>query len=401
MEWKQWKRVPLRFALVHGVCVAAAAAQESVIFSLTSSATAPFGNLADTELAIRDVPAGMTRPWLSIATGAFYAGDVNGDGTSDEWKDVDAVWVKQGADRVEEIWLSFNTTFGGFLDGDIVRLTPAGGLVVNESEAHLMQIFGLTDGQMDLDGLHVGPDGKIYVSFADDEPTTGLSTDKPNVVTDGSIVYWDPVASTVGVALTEGNIDALVSHALGKSIKTGDTLGIAMDASGTLAFSVQSPSSDDASVFSAGNSGTILVAESTLGLSSGAEMDALDLTPAPIEFLAARATPRLVPANQVTVVDLDGMAANHAFLLTLSLTKGNSDYIQYDGFYGLALDPNDWLFSASIADLPWTYGVTDAAGHAAVTFDPAPPGFTLTVYAQAYDFDAHVVGTPIAIELQG
>ncbi len=375
-------------------------AQESVIFSLTSSGTAPFGTLADTEMALFDPQFGACRPWCSIASAAFFAGDLDGDGVTDEWKDVDAIHVEQVGGRVTELYVSFNSTTGPWLDGDIVRVLPNGSLALAWSEARLIADFGLTDGQMDVDGMHLGSDGRLFVSFSDDEASSILSTDVAGVITDGSIVSWDGSKPLAAVEVTEAGIDGFVSHALGKNVKTGDTLSVAMDVNGVLAFTVQSPSSDDATVFRVSNGGEIVVSETQLGLTGAPEIDALELVDAPVPFLATRVSPRSVPANVSAQISLDG-AANHAFVVTLALARGDAANLPADGFVGLFLDPIDPLFSASLADFTFTYGVTDGAGQGTLQFDPAPPGITLTLYAQAYDFDGHTFGMPLALELEG
>ena len=87
--------------------------------------------------------------------------------------------------------------------------------------------------------------------------------------------------------------------------------------------------------------------------------------------------------------------------MTLALTRGSATKVPGDGFFGLFLDPLDPLFSASLADLGWTYASTDSAGHAAILFDAAPAGVTVTLFVQAYDFDGKAFGAPIAVELLG
>ncbi|MSR46903.1 MAG: hypothetical protein EXS13_07555 [Planctomycetes bacterium] len=389
-----------RAAIAFVTLAGGAVAQESPIFSLSASATAPWGTLADTELARFDPGLGRCVPWLSIATGACFGGDINGDGATDDWKDIDAVWVGQSNGEVSDVYISFNTTHGPWLDGDVMRLKEDGTLQLVFSESQIAAWFGLTDGQQDLDALHVAIDGRVYMSFGDDEASALLSTDVANVVTDGSIVVWDPSRTTASVVLTETQIDARISTALKKTQKCTDTLGIAMDKNGALCFSVQSPSTDDATTFRDLNGGEVLLSESALLLGGTPEIDALDLVDGAVEFLAARITPRLVAGNVQAQVDLDG-PPNHLLIVTLSFKRGDSLAWPGKGFFGLLLDPNDPLFSASLADLPWTYSKTDAAGHAFVLFDPAPPGVVLTVFAQAYDFDGRAFGTPIAIELIG
>lgn len=378
----------------------ASAQQESAIFSFSGPVTAPFGTLADTELARIDLAGGLCRPWFSLASSAFFAGDVTGDGITDEWRDVDALWVGQSGGRVSDVYVSFNTTFGPWLDGDIVRLAADGTLQLAYPEAQVIGWFGLTDGQVDLDGLHVAADGSLFVSFADNEASALLSTDTPGIVTDGSVVVWDPASQTASVRVTEAGVDALVSHALGSAATTTDTLGVALDRNGALVFSVQSPTSHDASLFRDANGGEIALAEAALGLAGGPEIDALDLLDPAAEFLAARMASRFVAGGQQAVMEIDG-APNHALVVTLSLARFDASLFPTDGFQGLLLDPGDPLFGASLSDLGWTYATTDAAGHSTVFFEPAPTGVIVTVMVQAYDLDGHAFGAPVAIELTG
>jgi hypothetical protein len=378
----------------------ASAQQESAIFSLSGPATAPFGSLADTELARIDLAGGLCRPWFSAASSAFFAGDVTGDGITDEWRDVDALWVGQQGGRVTDVCVSFNTTFGPWLDGDIVRLAADGTLQLAFAEATIVGWFGLTDGQIDVDGLHFAADGSVLISFADNEASALLSTDTPGVVTDGSVVVWNPASQSASVRVTEAGVDALVTHALGSAATTTDTLGVALDRNGVLVFSVQSPTSHDASLFRDANGGEVALAEAALGLAGGPEIDALDLLDPAAEFLAARMASRFVAGGQQAVMEVDG-AAHHIFVVTLSLARFDAALFPADGFQGLLLDPTDPLFAASLADLGWTYATTDAAGHVSVLFEPAPPGVIVTVMVQAYDLDGHAFGAPLAIELTG
>jgi len=378
----------------------ASAQQESAILSFSGPVTAPFGGLADTELTRIDLAGGPCRPWFSVASSAFFAGDVTGDGVTDEWKDVDALWVGQQGGRVTDVYVSFNTSFGPWLDGDIVRLAADGTLQLVWSEATVMGWFGLTDGQVDVDGLHVAPDGRVWISFADNEASTFLSSDTPGVVTDGSIVIWDPASQVASVRVTEAGVDALVSHALGSAATTTDTLGVALDRNGALVFSVQSPTANDATLFRDANGGEVVLSEAALGLSGGPEIDALDLLDPAAEFLAARMASRFIAGGQQAVMEVDGVA-DHDLVVTLALARFDATLFPTNGFQGLLLDPADPLFAASLADLGWTFTKTDATGHVTVFFEPAPPGVIVTVMVQAYDLDGHAFGAPVAIELTG
>ena len=177
-------------------------------------------------------------------------------------------------------------------------------------------------------------------------------------------------------------------------------MSLAAASNGAICFTVQSPSSDDASVFSEVNGGTLLIREADLGFTNAVEADGLDLHVAAPSFLAAHAATRSIQANGVLTVDLYGRPASDRFVLLLGLQRGDADTFPFAGFRGLALAPADPLFTLALS-FPWLYGATDASGHGSVVFPPAPPGIVLTLFAQAYDLDTHTIGTPIAVEFEG
>jgi hypothetical protein len=394
-------RRPFGTALALCVGAAAAHAQDRVVFSVTTSVNAPFGTLNNTELAQYDPATGLVTPWLRDATATYYTGDLNGDGLGDVWKNVDAFSVTMAApDRIGEIYLSFSASFGGFLDGDILKLGSDGKLAVAWSEAQIVAAFGCTDGNVDVDALKVLPDGTVMLSFADNEASSILSTDQTGVITDGSVVSWDPATGIVQVVFTEANVDAMVSHALGKATATGDTKSISVDSSGNRVFTVQSPSSDDATIFSEANSGSIYLAESALGLPSTAEIDAFDFVPATCDFLVSHPASIAVPSIQALNVDFDG-PPNRFFVLLLGLARGDTGAFPLPGFKGLALPVTDPLFLLSLGAVPFLFGSTDPSGHGVVYFPNAPAGLVLTIYGQPFDLSEGVLGTPIEVDFTG
>jgi len=378
-----------------------AQAQDRVVFSLTSAATTPFGTLQDTELGQFDPATGVVAPWLREATAAFYTGDVDGDSKSDVWKDVDALAVVMGGPRrVRDVYVSFTTGVGAFLDGDVVRLAPDGTLAVAWSEAQIVAAFGCTDGGVDLDALHVYADGSMLLSFADDEASSIFSTDAANVITDGSVLFWDPIQGAEAVIYTEGAVDQMITTALGKATTAGDTLSVAVDATGAICFTVQSPSADDATVFSDAGGGSVVMKESALALASTVEIDALDFMPASADFLVSHAPLRVVDSTQQLVVEVWG-APVHDFVVLLGLGRGDASQFPLPGFQGLALPINDPLLLISLSGVPYLFGQTDASGHGSITLPNAPTGLVITLFAQPFDLDAAVLGTPLAAELTG
>jgi hypothetical protein len=324
---------------------------------------------------------------------------VNGDGQSDVWKDVDALAVVMASPRrVRDVYVSFTTTVGPFLDGDIVRLAPDGTLEVAWSEAQIVSAFGCTDGNVDLDALHVYADGSMLLSFADDEASSVLSTDTPNVITDGSVLLWDPIQGVEAVVYTEGEVDQMITTALGKATTAGDTLSLAVDSGGAICFTVQSPSADDATVFRR---------RRRIGRDEGvasARVDGgdrrADFMPASADFVVSHAPLRVVDATQQLVVEVWG-AAVHGFVVLLGLGRGDASQFPLPGFQGLALPINDPLLLISLGGVPYLFGQTDASGHGSITLPNAPTGLVITLFAQPFDLDAAVLGTPLAAELTG
>lgn len=374
-------------------------AQDSFVFSLSATGQGSFGDLEDAELARYDASRGAVQPWLRMATGAFFAGDLTGDGKVDELEDIDVLALRPGqGGSIGEVLVSLVSDLGPFKDGDLLRLLLQGGLEVALSETRMVQDFGITDGNCDLDAFQFSETGIHWVSFAEDEASSILSTDGSGKINDGALVWWNPATTQVGVVYSEAQIDALVSTALGSTQTTGDLLSVAANAAGDVLFSVQSPSAHDGSVFSDQNGGTLVQPESSLGFSSTVEIDALAIDLESVEFLSVGATPRVVPSGSSFTVTVHG-APDHEFWMLFSLSSTSAANHPGPGFYGLFLSPADpllwWSLSAT-----WLQGRTDSTGLASLSLGPAPAGFSGTVYGQAYHAPGRSFGTPVLIELQ-
>src|SRR6185295_8818424 len=91
---------------------------------------------------------------------------------------------------------------------------------------------------------------------------------------------WIPGNGNAVMLPTENQVSALVTHALGVTTTTGDTMSLARDpATDELLFTVQSPTAQDATVFSTAGGGTVVAghAEADFGFTGSPECDALDV----------------------------------------------------------------------------------------------------------------------------
>ncbi len=364
-----------------------------MVMSFTDIADAPFGMLDDQELLHFDLSSQAARPWLFSTTGAFFQGDDNKDGIHDDWNDVDALWVDPSAPG-NGAYLSLVSDQGAFKDGDVFRLTATGGTEIVVLEGRFVTLLGCVDGNLDIDGLHVSPDGTWWLSLAEDEESTVLSSDKPGFITDGSILTWNSLNDQVGIFLNEQEVSALVTQILSRSVQIGDVLSLAVDEHQSLCFSVQSPTDHDGSVFSLYNGGTLLVPESALGMNGEVELDAVSMIQGGGEFLATKAATRTVGAGQSVAVELYGRPAQ-PYALLLSSSKGDAAATPFGGFLGLLISPTDPLFQLSVSSgAAWLWGVLDGEGRGTIQSTAIPPGITVDLMIQPLDLSTLELGTP-------
>lgn len=377
-----------------------APAQDAYLLSFSGNGQWPGLSVEDQEIVCFDPGSGAVLPFLCSANGAYFNGDQDQDGLADEWNDVDGLCVMGStASRAGEILLSLLADQGAVKDGDIVALTADGQILTRVAEATLVAAFGVTDGNLDVDAIHHDGLGGYWLSFAEDEASSLLSTDQAGVITDGSILHYDSVTQFVRADYLEADVDAMVSQALGSAVSVGDVLGLSVDSRGFLAFTVQSPSSDDASVFSIEGGGTVLLSEAALGTTNSAELDALSLQ-GRMAFVGTQVEP-IQPGPGIGVqIDLHAPGAARRCSVMLSWTRGSANLWPGAGFHGLYLEPSDVLLPLSLI-VPWTQATTDGAGRATLTLPPVPVGFQATLFGQVLDWTTGSFGAPFTIELQG
>ena len=164
-----------------------------------------------------------------------------------------------------------------FSDGDILQCSPSGGFQVLFHEADLWQLLNPTSGSLDLDALCFENDQSMLISLKDNLYGTILGD-----LSDGDILRWNVGLSTVEVYATEAQVQAWVDHATGGAPSIGDLKSLALlPQSRELVFTIQAPTSADATVYGEGQGGRVLPGweEADWQFQTSTELDALCFPP--------------------------------------------------------------------------------------------------------------------------
>lgn len=385
-------------ALGLGLLAGPSLAQELPAVYVSLSADGGLGGapVEDEEVLLHD-PFGPTRVALPGESLAALAGDPGNSGLHHLFGDVDALHDR-GEGPGGGLILSLVSDELGFQDGDLLALT-ATGLEVLVPEDTLVTLFGISDGNLDVDAVHLQDDGVWLVSFNETEDSTLLSGDTQGVLEDGDVVAWDPAQGTVAVVLTEGDVDALVTAALGSSTSTGDTKGLARHPqSGELLFSVQSPSAHDGSVFSAAQGGSLLAghSEDDFGFDGAVELDALTVVRTRWPGLTP-SEPRPA-AGAAFELALRGDEPGALQLVTVSLDLAPA-WFTLQGWGGIVL-AEDALFGAGLQATAALFTVADGTGVAELTLVVPPTVVDVDLHLQALGWSwPHAASNPIVLEL--
>ena len=343
---------------------AAQGASYDVLLSLSGDDVLAGGPVRDQDLVQQPAGAPAHLAWPS-ETFSWLAGE-DGAGKWPVLTDIDAVADLGGTMADEGLYFSLGSDEAGFKDGDVIRCGP-GGLKLWRSEVDFLSATGCTDGNVDLDALQIDADGTLVFSFADNEASSFLSGDGSGSIKDGDVLIWLPPAANAQILYTETQISALVKHALGSStaIATTDTTAVARDpATGALLFAVQSPTADDATVFSVADDGTVVAghAEKDLGFTVGPEIDAL--TVALAQFPVASVSSGKPQAGAPMSVSLSGGKPGIPHLVLASLAMEGLGMPELSGWGAFVLH-GDAVLVATWASAPII--VPDATGAGALS----------------------------------
>lgn len=384
----------------------ALAAPPRVILSLTDNGVLAGTTIDDEELVLVDplLQFGGTRPFVTDQTLALYFGDTNNDGVLDEPNDIDALELVPpgpGQAMTTGIYFSLLTDQAGIADGDVVRFDPAkpaGGWTIAWSEAFFVAATACNDGNLDVDAFALAPDGTMYFSLAEDEVVGAGAT----LVQDDAVWQIAPGATQATLRYTAAEMEGFVRHALNSTTLTiGDTLSLAVDGADLL-FTVQSPTANDASVFTTAGGGAIWsgYAEASYGFTGEVEADALAIWNGPF-FPCLDLDPPKQAENQLLQVHVSGLSPNQPYLILPSfhvLPLGSN--LLAKGFGASVVDPADPLFLAALANPTALLGFADATGRSSSSqTTPFAAGLPLDIGLQVVDGFTGAFSTPVVLEI--
>lgn len=216
--------------------------------------------------------------WLGAQGWHALLGDLDGDGAFELPEGIDALSFGPRPGGMARgpavLWFSVERDGWGVQDGDVLRLSAVGALEVVYSEADLLQALQPVTGNPDLDALCRLDDGSLLLSLRD-----GLNGTVLGDVQDGDILHWFPGSGVITIFADEAHVQGWVDHATGGASSVGDVKGITRESTGETLFTVQSPSSDDATVYGDAGGGRVVSGweEASWSFQSSAEIDALAL----------------------------------------------------------------------------------------------------------------------------
>ncbi len=331
--------------------------------------------------------------------------DADGDGLNDLPPGIDALtWFpRSGRAQATACDFAFSTegSYQGFLDGDLLRMTPGGGLELLYSEDQIEQLLGLLSGSMDLDAVAYR-DPLLYFSLRD-----GVDTQQLGPLDDGDVLRLDLTTGGVDRPFREQDLEAMVVQALGTSVSIGDVRSLSFHPhSGELLFSIQSPSDHDASVFSTAGGGALLAQweEGDWGFLVATELDALAFLPdgetLPQPPILAVDSPSAAPGELVYLRGRHGTP--HGTMKGIyARRRGFQESPWASG--AIFLDQEDALYQFRWTNHIFLPTALDGAGEAVFewTAPDLPPQFShLDFHFQVLDVASMILSPPLTVRVQ-
>jgi len=255
--------------------------------------------------------------------------------------------------RAESLVFSLLSNEGGFLDGDVLALSPGGGVALLVSELQLANALGMPGENIDVDALTYDDQGRLLFSLNTDHPSSTLGT-----VADGDVLRLETGLAGVTRLYSESDVQARFTLATGLADAILDVQGLEW-ASGEMWCAVQSPSRHDGSVVRLAGTAAVVIDENAMGL-GGAEIDALGPLRPGDELPCFRIEPAEALPGDTIHVEAHGAPSSIQLVLMAGRT-GYVDYSRFAGFGGWYLERTD----------PWLRGLMSAGRVPIVVLDGA------------------------------
>jgi hypothetical protein len=378
---------------------------QSALASTTQDTRLPLDPLCRDEAIIlrNQGPAGAGVYW-PVNSWMFQVQDPDGDGFFDFPAGVDALSPALRVGAIQwtpcDIAFSSDSSFDTFLDGDVLRMLPDGGIEILIAESEFTQALQHQSGSFDLDALSIQAD-VVWFSVKDRLQTILLGT-----VEDGDILRYDRATGGITREYTESQVQSLVDQALGGSSSFADVRALSFyPPTGELVFTVQSPTAEDASVFGVGNGGRVLPnwQEADWDFQVSTELDALAFQPGQFD--------------QPVILSVDVPYADPQSMIKLRVRHGSPNGIvkgvftrrrsfaesDWTGIHATYLDQLDPLYQRQ-----WNNGwmhATALDGSGSADFDWSTPDLPATRpyvdhYFQVLDLESSRLSNPIVIRLR-
>jgi hypothetical protein len=406
-------------AAVSGIALAwllaVPAGAQALVFSTTTDQPGVPVPVYDEELYVLD--SAGTWPELTREALGLLVGDSNGNGIFDDQPlDVDAAHAS-GLPEPGSYFLSMTADFTlpdgtTIKDGDVFHFTDTG-VVVDLPESFFEGITGTTG--IDVDGFAIAPNGDLYFSFADDEPTTNASLIAQNggiaTLDEQCVFKFVPGASAATIHLTPAAVVLAFNHAFGTTATTVvDVCDVEIDPaspSDLLLTSLSTAAAFRGKVITTAGGGTPFmiggqqVGPAAMGLPATTSLDALALAAGP-RMPALRAIPEIVSAATPIVASVEawGFApgAPVQFVVTDALMPRPAfvAYPAHPGFASSPLDASSALFYACFT-IPTLLVPADGAGVARFSYTTAGLPVGVNAVVQTLDLAGGALSTPASV----
>lgn len=380
---------------------AASSARTALASAAAATSTADDPIVSD--VALLRFAEGEAGARLYLGDGGWQAllGDADGDLVFDLPDGVDAL-AAIGQDPAQpasvlDLWFSTDGDGPTWNDGDVLRIGVGGAVMVVHTEDEFRTALGTTSA-LDLDALERDASGRIWFSLRD-----GVASSAFGALEDGDVLVYDPTSGQAWRHATESEVQAWVDFAAPGLGAIGDLKSLAFDpATSDLLFTIQSPTAEDASVFSTAGGGSRLSGfdEASWAFTTSTELDALTFPRGALPEPPQLAADRTIAGQGENFTLQVQRASPNALLYGLAGLRRPAPALTRGGFQVAALDPSGPVRRWGSVSIPWT---ADAQGRASITLAaPTLPATWVTaeIVYQIQDGGGRGLSTPCILRVQ-